>query len=286
MKRLLLFFLLFEASFSASAQIAYTRTLDQTAFQSSYNIAVTANKTTHLIFPYEIKYADLGSKELVGDAIGNAGNVFRVKAAGRSLMESNLTIITADGRLFSFLVNYEESPPVLTYDLTKISAASMAPKSAKVSTGSNARLADQLNGLGELAMGSKRRIKHIGTEQQGVNLHLKNILYRDDVMFLVLGLDNDSKMDYDLEFMHVFISQSKKAGESSGAQDVAVEPIKVFDADVNTVPHRQQITKVIAINRMTLEKDRRLMVQINEKQGGRMLTLPIGTEELVAARPL
>ncbi|MFD1140801.1 conjugative transposon protein TraN [Larkinella insperata] len=286
MKQLLLFFLLFDVASRASAQIAYARTLDQTAFQSSYNISVTANKTTHLIFTYDIKYADLGSKELVGEAVGNANNVFRIKAAGRSLMESNLTIITADGRLFSFLVNYEESPTVLTYDLTKISAASMAPKSAKVSTGSNARLADQLNGLGELAMASKRRIKHIGTQQQGVNLHLKNILYRDDVMFLVLGLDNDSKMDYDLDFMHVFVSQSKKAGESSTSQDVAVDPIKVFDADVTTVPHRKEITKVIAISRMTLEKDRQLMVQMNEKQGGRMLTLPIGTEELAAARPL
>ncbi|MFC5410723.1 conjugative transposon protein TraN [Larkinella bovis] len=286
MKQLFLitFFLL--SAVSSWAQIAYTRTLDQTAFQSSYNIAVTANKTTHLIFPYEIKYADLGSKELVGEAVGNAGNVFRVKAAGRSLMESNLTIITADGRLFSFLVNYEEVPQVLTYDLTKLGAASLAPKSARVSTGSNARLADQLNGLGELAMSSKRRIKHIGTQQQGVNLHLKNILYREDVMFLVLGLDNDSKMDFDLDFLHVFVTQAKKSGESSTSQDMSIEPIKVFDADVTTVPHRKEITKVIAINRMTLEKDRRLMVQVNEKQGGRMLTLPIGTEELAAARPL
>lgn len=286
MKQLLLLFDLLLFAQSSWSQIAFSKTLDQTAFLSSYNIAVTANKTTHLIFPYEIKYADLGSKELVGEAVGNATNVFRVKAAGHSLMESNLTIITADGRLFSFLVAYEESPTVLTYDLTKISAASMAPKSARVSTGSAARLADQLAGLGELAMASKRRIKHIGTQQQGINLHLKNILYRDDVMFLVLGVDNDSKMDYELEFLHVFITQAKKAGESATSQDMAVEPIKVFDAHINTVPHRQQITKVIAISRMTLEKDRRLMVQIAEKQGGRMLTLPIGTEELAAARPL
>ena len=135
-------------------------------------------------------------------------------------------------------------------------------------------------------MTAKRRIKHIGTEQQGMNMHLKNILYKDDVMFLVLGLDNDSKLDYDMDFMHVFVSQSKKTGESSVAQDVPIDLIKVFNTSENSVPHRKQITKVIAISRMTLEKDRRLMVQVNEKEGGRMLTLPIGTEELASARPL
>lgn len=286
MRKLLLLSLLVLSAGSTRAQIAYSQNLDQNTFQTSYAIKVSSNKTTHLIFPFEIKYADLGSKEMVGEAVATAGNVFRIKATGRTFLESSLTVITSDGRLFSFLVSYDENPLVLTYDLTKVGMGAVVPKTAKVSTGSPARLADQLNGLGERAMTARRRIKHIGTQQQGMNLHLKNILYKDDVMFLVLGLDNDSKLDYDLDFLHVFVSQSKKTGESSAAQDVPVDAIKIFNASENTVPHRKEITKVVAIGRMTLEKDRRLIVQVNEKEGGRMLTLPIGTEELASARPL
>jgi conjugative transposon TraN protein len=286
MRNLFLLLPLLILSRSTSAQIAYSQNMDQSTFRSSYSIRVSANKTTHLIFPYEIKYADLGSKDLVGEAVASAGNVFRIKGTCNNFTESSLAVITADGRLFSFRVGYEENPLVLTYDMTPESMTADVPKTAKISTGSAARLANNLNTLGNKAMGSKRRIKHVGTQDQGMGLHLKNILYQDDVMFLVLGLDNDSKLDYDLDFVHVFISQAKKAGESSASQDVPVDPIKIFNTNQNTVPHRKEITKVVAIGRMTLENDRRLMVQVNEKQGGRMLTLPIGTEELASARPL
>jgi len=285
MKKLFLLSLALLLTGSLRAQLAYVQALDKATYRTSYTIGVSSSKTTHLIFPYEIRYADLGSNTIAGEAVANAGNVFRIKAVGRSFVESSLTVITADGRVYSFRINYDEDPLVLTYDLTR-TPRSDVPKAARVSTGSPARQADNLADLGAKALESRRRIKHVGSQLQGMDVHLKNILYKDDVMFLVLGMDNSSKLDYDIDFIHVFVSQEKKAGESSATQDVPVDPIKIFDISKNTVPHRQEITKVVAINRTTLEKDRRLMVQVAEKEGGRMLTLAVGPEELATARPL
>ena len=286
MKHILFMMMGLLAACLGRAQTPYAQPMDERTCRSSYAIHVSANKTTHLIFPYEIKYADLGSKDLAGETVVSAGNVFRLKGTCTGFAESSLAVITADGRLFSFRVGYAENPSVLTYDLTPATLTGEVPKTARISTGSAARLANNLNTLGEKAMTGKRRIKHVGTQEQGMGLHLKNIFYQEDVMFLVLGLENSSPLDYDLDFLHVYVSQGKKTGESSAAQDVPVEPIKIFDAGQNTVPHRRAITQVVAIDRMTLENDRRLMIQINEKQGGRLLTLAIGTEELTASRPL
>ena len=274
-------------STSAMAQLAYVRPMTSASIRPSYSIQVSNTKTTHLIFPYEIRYADLGSKEIAGEAIEKAGNVFRLKAIGQNpFLETTLTIVTSDGRLFSFMVGYNDHPDAVTYDLTKQMLDGEVSKAAKVSSGSQARLADNLNRQGELALHSRRKIRHIGYKAQGMNLYLRNILYKDDVMYVVLGMENDSKLDYDIDYLRTYVMQMKRAGESSATQDVTVEPIKIFDASEMVIPRRDELTKVIAIERLTLEKDRRLVIQMGEESGGRQLAIQIGPEELATARPL
>lgn len=287
MKRLLIPICLLLAGAPAMAQLAFVLPMTNASIRPSYAIQVSASKTTHIIFPYDIRYADLGSKEIAGEAVEKAGNVFRLKATGQNqFMETNLTIVTSDGRLFSFLVSYKEHPDAVTYDLTKMLLDGDVSKSAKISSGSQARLADNLNKQGELAMHSRRKIRHVGYQTQGINLFLKNILYKDDVMYVVLGLDNSSKLDYQIDYLRTYVTQLKKAGESSATQDVPVDPIKEFDASEVVVPRHGDLVKVVAIQRLTLEKDRRLIVQVGETTGGRQMIISIGPDELAMARPL
>jgi len=287
MKRLLIPIFMMLAGAPTMAQLAFVLPMTNASIRPSYAIQVSSSKTTHIIFPYEIRYADLGSKEIAGEAVEKANNVFRLKATGQNqFMETNLTIVTSDGRLFSFLVSYKEHPDAVTYDLTKMLLDGDVSKSAKVSSGSQARLTDNLNKQGELAMHSRRKIRHVGYQTQGMNLFLKNILYKDDVMYVVLGLDNSSKLDYEIDYLRTYVMQLKKAGESSATQDVPVDPIKEFDASEVVVPRHGDLIKVIAIQRLTLEKDRRLIVQVGEEAGGRQMVISIGPEELAMARPL
>lgn len=272
---------------SAIAQLAFVLPMSNSTIRPSYAIQVSTNKTTHIIFPYEIRYADLGCKEIAGEAVEKAGNVFRLKAMNQNpFLETNLTVVTADGRLFSFLVSYKEHPDAVTYDLTKVLLDGDVSKSAKVSAGSQARLADNLNRQGELALHSRRKIRHIGVKAMGINLYLKNILYKDDVMYLVLGMENSSKLDYSIDYLRTYVMQLRRIGESSATQDVPVDPIKVFDASEGVIPRHDRLTKVVAIERLTLEKDRRFIVQMGEENGGRQVSISIGPEELATARPL
>ncbi len=287
-KRFIVPICLLLATSSVMAQLAtFVLPMTNSTIRASYAINVSTKITTHIIFPYDIRYADLGSKEIAGEAVEKAANVFRLKAVNiNPFLETNLTVVTADGRLFSFIINYKERPEAFTYDLTKQFLDGDITKSAKVTSGSQTRLADNLNKQGDRAMSSRRKIRHIGFKAQGVSLYLKNVLYKDDVMYLVLGLDNSSRMDYDIDYLHTYITQLKRAGESSATQDVPVDPIKIFDASEVVVGRHDELTKVIAIDRLTLEKDRRLVVQVGEVSGGRQLTIAVGPEELATARPL
>ena len=66
-------------------------------------LEVCYNKTTHIIFPAEITYVDLGNENLVAGLADGAKNVLRVKSAFKSFkQETNLSVITEDGSYDTF----------------------------------------------------------------------------------------------------------------------------------------------------------------------------------------
>ncbi len=78
-----------------------------------YHLAVTFYKTTNLIYPYAIKSVDRGSKDIIAQKANGVENVLQVKAGKLDFDETNLTVITADGKLYSYILNYVECPSVL-----------------------------------------------------------------------------------------------------------------------------------------------------------------------------
>src|SRR5690554_2938309 len=83
-----------------------------------YQMEVTYDKTSHLIFPTGIRYVDLGSEYLIAGKAEDAENVLRVKASVRDFeSETNFSVITNDGRFYSFNVYYSSYPDALSYDL-------------------------------------------------------------------------------------------------------------------------------------------------------------------------
>ena len=83
-----------------------------------YKMEVTYDKTSHLIFPTAIRYVDLGSEYLIAGKAEDAENVLRVKASVRNFEpETNFSVITNDGRFYSFSVYYSSYPEATSYDL-------------------------------------------------------------------------------------------------------------------------------------------------------------------------
>ena len=89
-----------------------------------YKLEVTYDKTSHLIFPTAIRYVDLGSEYLIAGKAEDAENVLRVKASVRDFeTETNFSVITNDGRFYSFNVYYSSYPEALSYNLQTMQKA-------------------------------------------------------------------------------------------------------------------------------------------------------------------
>lgn len=81
------------------------------------NLYVSDQKTTHLVFPQPVTYVDLGSSGIIAAKATGSENIVRVKAAGAGFGETNMTVLTTGGKLYTFVVNYQRSPKLLGLDL-------------------------------------------------------------------------------------------------------------------------------------------------------------------------
>lgn len=82
-------------------------------------LEVCFEKTTHIIFPSEIVYCDLGNENLVAGLADGAKNVLRVKSAFKSFkQETNLSVITEDGAYYVFNVKFAKEPLLLSIEMT------------------------------------------------------------------------------------------------------------------------------------------------------------------------
>lgn len=65
-----------------------------------------------LDFPTEIKYADLGSEDVVAEKSVH-GNILKIKAGVPYFEKTNISVVTNDGRYHSFIVEYDPNPAFL-----------------------------------------------------------------------------------------------------------------------------------------------------------------------------
>lgn len=69
-------------------------------------------------FPSEVKYADLGSGKISATRVND--NIIKVKATGKDIEKSNISVVTTDGRYYSFVVEYNSNPSILALDMTNV----------------------------------------------------------------------------------------------------------------------------------------------------------------------
>lgn len=195
-------------------------------------LEVCYNKTTHIIFPAEITYVDLGNENLVASLADGAKNVLRVKSAFKSFkQETNLSVITDDGSYYTFNVKFAKEPLLLSIEMTDFLHDGEA-----VNRPNNAqeifleRLGSESPMLVKLIMKSiykqnKREIKHIGSKRFGVQFLLKSIYTNNGLLYFHTELKNTSNIAFDIDYVS-FKIVDKKVIKRTAMQEQVLEPLR------------------------------------------------------------
>lgn len=254
---------------------------------SSYNLLITTGKTTNLVFPYAIRSADRGTGDVIAQQVKGVENILQVKAAVKNFAETNLTVITSDGSLFSFLVNYSPDPKELNIRFGKdtISAVSYGSKDENKlpvsfsDVGNNAEEVERISK--RLLTGKGRMIHGVKDKKYETSIRLMSMHVKQNVLYCQLEFMNSSNIDYDVDMIRFFI-RDKRQAKRSATQETELAPLYVAGYPSLINAHTKKVW-VYAFQKFTIPDAKYLWCEIKEKNGARNLRIRIKNSRIIHA---
>ncbi|MEA1849924.1 conjugative transposon protein TraN [Chryseobacterium sp. MHB01] len=250
-----------------------------------YHLQVTYDKTSHLIFPSAIRYVDLGSEYLIADKAEDAENVLRVKAAVRDFEpETNFSVITNDGRFYSFDVYYSSYPDAISYDLLTMQKAVDQSNGNDVLFEELGKSSPSLAGLllETIYKQDKRVIKHIGSTVFGIKCILKGIYIHNGKYYFHTEIQNKTNVPFEIDMMG-FKVVDKKVAKRTVVQEHPLKPLRTYKP-LEGIAGKSTEHNVFLLDQFTISDDKILLIEIFEKNGGRHQTLQVENADLMKAR--
>ena len=250
-----------------------------------YQMQVTYDKTTHLIFPTAIRYVDLGSEYLIAGKAEDAENVLRVKASVKDFeTETNFAVITNDGRFYSFNVYYSAYPEALSYDLLTMQKAVDKENGNDVLFEELGNNSPSLSGLllETIYKKDQRIVKHIGAKSFGIQFILKGIYIHNGKYYFHTELRNRTNVPFGIDFIN-FKVVDKKVAKRTVVQERPMIPLRTYKP-LNEIGGKAIEQNVFLLDQFTISDDKVLLIEIFEKNGGRHQTLQVENSDLIKAR--
>ncbi|RGN59315.1 MULTISPECIES: conjugative transposon protein TraN [unclassified Bacteroides] len=298
MKKILMFFALMMGVVATYAQQSsgdhfggLSRNIGFSQMIPPHGLEITYDKTVHIIFPASIKYVDLGSTNLIAGKADGAENVIRVKATTKHFKkETNMSVITEDGNFYTFNVKYVDEPLLLNVEM-----CDFIHDGETVNRPNNAmeiylqELGNESPRLVHLIMKSihkqdKRHIKHIGCKRFGVQFLLKGLYSHNDLLYFHTQVRNETNVPFDVDFV-TFKVVDKKIVKRTAMQEQVVYPLRAFNY-VTRVDGKKNECTVFALPKFTIPDDKKLVVEMYEKSGGRHQTFEVDNEDLIRAETI
>ena len=266
-----------------------TRKLTFDRMVPPYGLEVTYDKTTHIIFPSAVRYVDLGSPNLVAGKADGAENVIRVKAVVRNFRdETNMSVITESGSFYTFNVKYADEPLLLNIEMKDFihdGSTVNRPNNAldiylKELGSESPKLVQLINK--SIHKENKRHVKHIGSKAFGIQYLLRGIYTHNGLLYFHTQVRNQSNVPFEVDFV-TFKIVDKKVMKRTAIQEQIVFPLRAHNYATVVAGNKDERT-VFTFDKFTIPADKVLVVELNEKSGGRHQSFTVESEDIVRAK--
>lgn len=226
------------------------------------SLQITTDKTTSLIFPFPIRHVDRGTKDVLVQPVKEADNILLVKAASVKFPETNLSVVTGDGSVYSFKVNYTEQPENWIFYLPELRKSTIATYA---------------NGI----LDNHRTVRGIRDRKWDIAASINGIYIKDDIMYFQILLCNQSAIDYDIELLKFYIRDRKKS-KRTAVQENELMPLHI-SGNIRKVKACDFSMIVVALDKFTIPDAKYFAIQLMEKNGGRHLAMKVNNHKLIKA---
>ena len=266
-----------------------TRKLTFDRMVPPYGLEVTYGKTTHIIFPSAVRYVDLGSPNLVAGKADGAENVIRVKAVVKNFRdETNMSVITESGSFYTFNVKYADEPLLLSIEMKDFihdGSTVNRPNNAldiylKELGSESPKLVQLINK--SIHKENKRHVKHIGSKAFGIQYLLRGIYTHNGLLYFHTQVRNQSNVPFEVDFV-TFKIVDKKVMKRTAIQEQIVFPLRAYNYATLVAGNKDERT-VFTFDKFTIPAGKVLVVELNEKSGGRHQSFTVESEDIVRAK--
>jgi hypothetical protein len=220
---------------------------------------VTHNKTTHVVFPVAITGVDRGSQDIVVQKATGAENILKVKSQKQGFAETNLSVVTSDGKVYTFTVNYDTSPSEL---IVYVGAAVNK---------------DAMGSLLVAATGATEN-SDVRESTGNVRVELTGAYVHGDMMLFRYRLSNYSSVDYDVDQLRFYIKDRKRS-KRTAQQETEIAPLQSL-GESTKIKSGSQSVFVIAVPKFTISNAQEFITQMQEANGARHFHLSAKAKHL------
>lgn len=260
--------------FMTSSVLAQQTGKNRLSKTESDSLSIAYSKTTNLVFPFAIKSVDKGSPDILVQKAKGLENILQVKAAQKGFFQTNLTVVTADGNLYSFVLDYDEDSPQLNLTLNETK-----PGGQEIYF-SDAIINDQdIAEYSKLALYDKKKLRGQKENKYDIDFRLNGIFIRDEVMYYRIKITNHSKINYEIDQLRFYIRDNKKI-KRTASQEIEITPIYILN-DIDKIDSKTENIFVFALPKFTIPEKKYLAIQLMEKNGGRHLEEHVKSTKLL-----
>ncbi|MCF0255193.1 conjugative transposon protein TraN [Bacteroides heparinolyticus] len=241
-------------------------------------ISINDNQQSHFIFPEKIIYVDYGIAAVEVLKASGVDNILAVRAKESFASETNLTVLTQSGRFYTFDLVFADKPSHLSFVVDP--AANAANK--RVALLDNKELTSvQREALRKQVNSRFPTQNKLHKDYAGIRLAITNIFIDKDILFFKFQLTNYSNIDYIPDFVRFYI-QDSKIRKKTAIQQIEQIPLFFFDLPERVSAHETK-TFTAALNKFTIPDKKKLIIEMQEREGGRHFLYKLDNKPIISA---
>ncbi|MDN3596795.1 DUF4138 domain-containing protein [Zunongwangia endophytica] len=232
-------------------------------------------KNVALFFPSAIRQGITGASHFVFTYNREKQQYFGLLQA-QSGEESNLLVVTDDGKVYSYMLKYTKELSKLNYFIstdenigTEIPAKVILKLSKEKKDGLEKRQ-EYFQRFSEYLMKSGKKQSKT-KRKRGIKLQLQRIAYNASETYLVMELTNTSGITFEIDFLKVYrVSGNKK--RKSSFQKLEMKPIYAYKMP-SKIYNSQSVPLVYVLPKFVLGSKEKLQLELQELNGSRKVLL-------------
>lgn len=260
-------------SYNAHPVESYVRVDGQAP--APHTLPVGKDRQMFLIFPAGITYVDYGSTNVEVEKAKGVDNILAVKATGEFTEDTNISAVVEGGKFYTFNLHYAPFPEHFSFVIDKEKTQRVAILDERE------RSSEQKERIRQAI--SKRIPLDLGLKDKnaGMEFEVGNIFIDGDILLLRMTLTNRTQIGYTTDFMRFYI-QDAKIHKKTAVQQIEQNILFTFDYP-EEIPAHESRTFTVAMNKFTIPDKKRLIIEIQERNGGRHFLYKLKNKSLLGA---